>query len=498
MSVYGEDNRMKNKQFLHATKRLSLEETKKRNANVVKAEILFLAFSFAMPFIMALLYSLVSNATLAEIFASAYRFAVLGGMLFFALNAIGAFYFFGHRPTDCFGKEITVILVAIFIGFDLSTIFAGFISIYIVPICFVGFIIALLIDNKLALYVNTISVAAFYFCYAAVRGSFDASNVLAAVLTQAVSGCFLILLSRKVYTRMSFFIDSVIVGFLVAFPIAFLSGLILPPFDALEALKDGIWSTVSILASLGIFMVLLPVFEYLFSMYSNFRLDELCTPDAPLMARLAKEAPGTYNHSLAMANLAQACAKAIGENATLARAGACYHDIGKLRNPICFTENQTDYNPHDDFIPEVSVSLITRHTHDGAKMIRQAGLPECLAKIAEEHHGKTTVGFFLNKTRGFTDEQIANSDFSYDGPKPSTKISGLIMIVDTVEAATRAQGVDKDIRNFTAFIHKLIMSKMDSGQFSECPLTLKDLQIIEETLVKTLPSLYHQRIKYTK
>ncbi|MBR1625313.1 MAG: hypothetical protein IJ676_06200, partial [Clostridia bacterium] len=124
--------------------------------------------------------------------------------------------------------------------------------------------------------------------------------------------------------------------------------------------------------------------------------------------------------------------------------------------------------------------------------------PEALARIAEEHHGQTTVGFFLNKTRGFTDEQIANSDFSYDGPKPSTKISGLIMIVDTVEAATRSQGIDKDNRNFTAFIHRLIMSKMDSGQFSECPLTLKDLQIIEDTLVKTLPSLYHQRIKYTK
>ncbi len=473
------------------------EKTRKRN-NAVKIEIILVALSFMLPFIMALLYSLIADVTIEEVFNSSYRFAVLGGMLLFATNAIAVFYFFGHRDTENAVKEIAVISVAWALCFCLSTIFAAYISIYIVPICFVGFIIALLIDNKLALYVNTVCVSAFYFCYASVQGGFDIPNLVGAIFTQTVSGCVLILLSKKVYTRMSFFLDSVIVGVFVAFPIAFLSGLILPGFDPINALKSGIWALVSTLFGLALFMVVLPVFEYVFSMYSNFRLDEICTPTAPLMARLAKEAPGTYNHSLAMANLAQACAMAIGENATLARAGACYHDVGKLRNPVCFTENQTDYNPHDDFIPEVSVSLITRHTHDGAKLIRESGLPECLAKIAEEHHGQTTVGFFLNKTRGFTDEQLASSDFSYDGPKPSTKISGLIMIVDTVEAATRAQGVDKDVRNFTAFIHRLIMNKMETGQFSECPLTLKDLQIIEETLVKTLPSLYHQRIKYTK
>ena len=323
-------------------------------------------------------------------------------------------------------------------------------------------------------------------------------TMLSAIITQVASGSFLILLSKKVYTRMTFFLDSLFVGVCVAFPVSLLSGLLIPGFDIIVALKSSVWSLVSIIFSLGVFMILLPIFESMFNMYSNFRLDELCSPEAELMKELARKAPGTYNHSLAMANLAQACAMAIGENVTLAKAGACYHDVGKLRNPICFTENQTDYNPHDDFIPEVSVSLITRHPKDGAEMIRKRGLPEALARIAEEHHGQTTVGFFLNKTRGFTDEQIANSDFSYDGPKPSTKISGLIMIVDTVEAATRSQGIDKDNRNFTAFIHRLIMSKMDSGQFSECPLTLKDLQIIEDTLVKTLPSLYHQRIKYTK
>ena len=477
---------------------LTEEERSNRRKDVLRAEILLLFVSFALPFIMALLYCLTGSRSIADVFSGAYRFAIVGGMFFFVFNTVIPFYYFGHRQTRDFFKEIAVITVAISITYLLSTIFATLISAFIAPICLVGFLIAMLIDNKLALFVNTIAVVAFYFSYVAIQGDFALLTMLSVIITQVASGSFLILLSKKVYTRMSFLADSLIVGLFVAFPVSLFTGLILPEFDIIVSVKNGVWSFVSILCSMGVFMIILPVFETLFRLFSNFKLDELCSPEAELMKDLARYAPGTYNHSLAMANLAQACAMAIGENVTLAKAAACYHDVGKLKNPICFTENQTNYNPHDDYIPEVSVSLITRHTHDGAKMIREKGLPEALARIAEEHHGRTTVGFFLNKTRGFTDEQIANSDFSYDGPKPSTKISGLIMIVDTVEAATRAQGIDKDTRNFTSFIHRLIMSKMDSGQFSECPLTLKDLQIIEDTLVKTLPSLYHQRIKYTK
>lgn len=479
---------------------ISLTEAQKkdRRKNMLRTEILLLFVSFALPFIMALLYCLIGSRSIGDVFGSAYRFAIIGGMFFFVFNTIVPFYYFGHRQTVDFFKEITLISIAISITYILSMIFSTLISAFVAPICLVGFIIAMLIDNKLALYVNTVAVVAFYFSFASIHGQFELMTILSVIITQSASGSFLILLSKKVYTRMSFLVDSLIVGAFIAFPVSLFTGLILPGADSIVALKNGVWSLVSILCSLGVFMILLPVFESIFRMYSNFKLDELCSPEADLMKELARNAPGTYNHSLAMANLAQACAMEIGENVTLAKAAACYHDVGKLKNPICFTENQTNYNPHDDYIPEVSVSLITRHTHDGAQMIRERGLPEVLARIAEEHHGQTTVGFFLNKTRGFTDEQIANSDFSYDGPKPSTKISGLIMIVDTVEAATRAQGIDKDTRNFTSFIHRLIMSKMDSGQFSECPLTLKDLQIIEETLVKTLPSLYHQRIKYTK
>lgn len=474
------------------------EIQKAKIKNIFKTEIFLALVSFILPFAMAFVYVLVSTKSFNEIFTATYRYVILGATLFFVMNSAFAYFLFKHRTSRDIFKEICVVAIAIFITFVISGVFVTFISPFMAPLCMIGLLVALLIDRKLALYVNMLSVVAFYICYSTINVDFDVTIILSAILAQAVGSCFLILLSKQVYTRMSFLIDSLVVGIFVVFPLAFITGLLSPDLNVGVAIESGIWAFVSFVLGLALFMVVLPVIEYSFKLYSNFRLDELCAPEAPLMARLAAEAPGTYNHSLAMANLAQACAMAIGENSTLARAGACYHDVGKLMNPICFTENQTDYNPHDDFIPEVSVSLITRHTHDGAKLIREKGLPEVLARIAEEHHGQSTVGFFLNKTRGFTDEQVANSDFSYNGPKPSTKISGLIMIVDTVEAATRAQGVDKDVRNFTSFIHKLIMDKMDSGQFRECPLTLKDLQIIEDTLVETLPKLYHQRIKYTK
>lgn len=490
--------KLKPKDFFLQAKKETPEEKKNNRNEFLRAEAAIVITSFALPFLMALLYCLVGNRSVQSVFTYAYRFAILGGMLLFALNAVLVYYFWGHRSSRDFTKEVVVVCIAIALTYILSTVFSAFISIFIAPICLVGLVVAMLIDRKLALYVNIVATVIFYFTYSAIHGELQLMTILSAIITQVIGGCFVILIGKKTYTRMSYFLHSLFIGVFVSFPVAFLTGLIVPGFDVVVALKSGLWAFVSMLFGLAFFMIILPAFEFFFSMYSNFRLDELCSPEAELMSRLAKEAPGTYNHSLAMANLAQACAMAIGENPTLARAGACYHDVGKLRNPICFTENQTNYNPHDDFIPEVSVSYITRHTHDGAEMIRKAGLPEELARIAEEHHGKQTVGFFLNKTRGFTDEQLMSSDFSYSGPKPSTKISGLIMIVDTIEAATRSQGIDKDERNFKAFIHKLIMDKMDSGQFSECPLTLKDLQVIEDTLVKTLPSLYHQRIKYSK
>lgn len=467
--------------------------------DVIKAEIIILVAAFALPFLMALVYAVVSDYTMAKVFSRAGRIAALGGVLFFLFNSIACFYFFKRRQTFDFFKELLVIILAIALTYLICITVADYVSLYLAPICIIGLLIAVLINNDIALYVNTIAVCGFYIIYSVYSGvSHDLMSVLNVSLTQILGGAVLILLSKNVYTRLSFFVKGFCVSALVAFPLTFIMGLIETFKTPIEALQAAVWSFVSFISGLAVFMVMLPVFEVVFRMYSTFRLEELCSPDAPLMSRLAKEAPGTYNHSLAMANLAQACAQAIGENVTLARAGACYHDVGKLRNPICFTENQTDYNPHDDYIPEVSVALITRHPLDGAHLIRSCGLPEELARIAEEHHGQTTVGFFFNKTRGYTDEQIANSDFSYKCPKPSTKISGLVMIVDTVEAATRSQGVDKDERNFREFIHRLIKAKVDSGQFTDCPLTLKDLQVIEDTLVKTIPSLYHQRIKYDK
>ena len=189
------------------------------------------------------------------------------------------------------------------------------------------------------------------------------------------------------------------------------------------------------------------------------------------MKRLSTEAPGTFNHSLSVGNLAQLCALAIGENPQLAKAAAYYHDVGKLRDPLCYVENQKDYNPHDDFIPEVSVYVITQHTNWGYELIKKENLPDVIADIAKEHHGTTPVNYFYNKVKKLTEERVDSSEFCYDGPIPSGRIGAIIMIADTVEAASRSQGISTDEKELRAFIHELIEEKRRLGQFDNCGLT---------------------------
>lgn len=466
----------------------------------IRTEILFLFASFGLPYLMGLFFFLTSRYTLLDIFSQekVIRYALLGVVFFFVFTFFSWYLY--YRKADVFLHRSTkwILTTTFYFSFLLSPILANVLSPFIVPLVFCGLLVSLLVDEKLAYVVNAVAPSLFFVCYYVLNRDADLFSLVSSGLVQLLSGCFMLVSTKHRYTRLSFLLKCLVVGIVVSFPVAMVSSFLHNDMLMSDAVVSGIFSSLSVLIGLAFFMVLTPLFEVVFGLYSNFRLEELCTADAPLMERLAKEAPGTYNHSIAMATLAQDCARAIGENASLAKAGACYHDVGKLYNPICFSENQTTYNPHDNYIPEVSVALITRHTKEGADLIRKQLLPEALAQIAEEHHGDQTVSYFLNKSIRMTDEKMNSDLFRYKGPRPSTKISGIIMIVDTVEAATRAQGINKDPVLFRAFIHKLIADKMNSGQFSDCPLTFKDFSLIEETLLKSIPAIYHQRIKYNK
>ncbi|MCI5791611.1 MAG: HDIG domain-containing protein [Clostridiales bacterium] len=470
----------------------------KPRGKFVAGIIVILLYSLALPFFLGVVYAGINGVSFGKTFSDVYRYFVLAGVMFAILFTVESYIFFRRKDLTGDGKQLGVILISLTLCYLFAIIFGNFISLFSMPLLLFGLIIALLVDKRLALFSNIMFSIAFFLCYITVEPAIPVLQCISAILTQAVTSSLMISIMSKSYTRMTFIKNALLVGAFMAAPVAILTGLLQQGYEWMDILMGGVWAFISVLLGVALFMIVLPVIEDAFGMYSDFKLEEICSPDAKLMKRLAKEAPGTYNHSLAVGNLAEICAIKIGENPALAKAGAYYHDVGKLKNPLCFTENQNGYNPHDDFIPEVSVYMITDHVTYGAELIKKYKLPTALADIAKEHHGTTPVQYFLNKAKSITDEQLAREQFCYHGPKPQTKISGLIMIVDTVEAATRAMGADADSEKLREFIHKLIDSKVSTGQFTECPFTFKDLQDIEDTLVATLPSLYHQRIKYVK
>jgi putative nucleotidyltransferase with HDIG domain len=247
-----------------------------------------------------------------------------------------------------------------------------------------------------------------------------------------------------------------------------------------------------------IFSVLLPIFETLFKKVSYFKYSELTDHKAPVIRKLIKYAPGTFNHAVVVSNIAEACAAAIEEDSLLARTCAYYHDIGKLRRPEFFTENQSETgNPHDDLTPELSANIIKSHAMDGAALAEKHRLPKEIADVCREHHGTLPIAYFYDKAKKFTDGEVDISQFRYPGPKPKSKIAAIIMIADACEAAARALK-DRSRENVTKKVREIVNERMSLGQFDDCEITLKELNIIIHTVVNNLSGVYHSRIEYPK
>jgi len=224
---------------------------------------------------------------------------------------------------------------------------------------------------------------------------------------------------------------------------------------------------------------------------TNMRLMELCNASSPLLKRLSLEAPGTYHHAIMVANLAEAAVEEVGANAMLARAGAYYHDIGKLAAPQYYSENQTpDFNPHSLLSPEESAKLISRHTHDGARMLMDAGIPKPVVDIALQHHGTSIMLYFYN-TAMKRDPNVDAAAYRHTGGLPQSAEAAIIMMADSVEAAVRS-----DPTNYPEKIRKLIKSKLTDGQLDRAPLTLGDLSKIGDAFEAVLHGAYHHRVKY--
>jgi len=263
-------------------------------------------------------------------------------------------------------------------------------------------------------------------------------------------------------------------------------------YDLICGVASGL--LVSVL-SLG----LLPAFEYLFEVPTDFRLIELCNMNHPLLKQMILRAPGTYHHSVVVGTLAEAAGEAIGANALLCRVGAYYHDIGKITKPSYFIENQADsLDRHGKLKPSLSSLVIISHVKAGVALGRAYGLPAAVLEMIPQHHGTRLVTFFYHKAKRTQDPalgEVQEEEFRYPGPKPQTKEAAILMLADAVEAAARTL-TDRTPSRFRALVGRIVNAIFSDGQLNECELTLRELQLIEESFVRVLSGIYHHRVDY--
>ena len=269
--------------------------------------------------------------------------------------------------------------------------------------------------------------------------------------------------------------------------------LIIAPQRYLIILINGLLSGV---ITLGI----LPLFEYILQMVTNISLLELADLNHPVLQRMILQAPGTYHHSLIVGNLSDTACAAVGANGLLARIGAYYHDIGKLQKPEYFIENQDiKKNRHDDLSPTMSKLIIMNHVKEGLELAKKYSLSPALWGFIRRHHGNSLVYYFYRRALEGKeeDQEITEEGFRYPGPKPDTKETAIVLLADSVEAATRSLR-DPTPDKIEEMVRKVINNKFIDGQLDECELTLKDIEKISGVFIKILSGIYHSRVNYTR
>jgi len=245
--------------------------------------------------------------------------------------------------------------------------------------------------------------------------------------------------------------------------------------------------------------MMLPALEYFFKIVTDIRLLELSNLNDPILRRLSVEAPGTYHHSLMVATLAEDAAEAIGANPLLTRVSAYYHDIGKILKPEYFVENQSmDYNKHEEIAPRISSLVLASHVKDGLQLAREIGLPQSIREMIPQHHGTRMMSYFFRKAKdSITGKsgKVSDADFRYSGPKPQSREAAIMMMADSVEAASRTL-TDPNPSQIKGMIERLVDGIVSDEQFEECDITLKDIRLVKQSFFKILTGIFHRRIDY--
>jgi len=302
-----------------------------------------------------------------------------------------------------------------------------------------------------------------------------------------------ILLVNKAHKRTSVIKAGLIAGLIQLISLMLLERLwINQPSRYLILMVNGLISGVIVLG-------ILPVFEYLLQTVTNISLLELADSHHPILQRMILEAPGTYHHSLIVGNLSDTACTAIGANGLLARIGAYYHDIGKLQKPEYFIENQQiKKNLHDALSPTMSKLIIMNHIKEGLELAKKYSLSPALWDFIQQHHGSSLVYYFYRRALEGSeeDQEVTEEGFRYPGPKPNTKETAVVLLADSVEAATRTLK-DHTPAKIEEVVHKVINNKFIDGQLDECELTLKDIERISSIFAKILSGIYHSRVNYS-
>ncbi|MFO7610904.1 MAG: HDIG domain-containing protein [Clostridia bacterium] len=354
-----------------------------------------------------------------------------------------------------------------------------------IPVFFLPMLIAILVDENMAIIVGAVTAVFLGFIYKA-----DSTYLAILIGSGTLSAYF----AKKTSVRMHLLASGLAIGVSAA-TILFLSTL-----AANGSIADITYDLAALMASgmVSVILVLglLPLFESVFNIVTPFKLMELANPARPLLKRLLIEAPGTYHHSLMVGNLAEEAANEIGANGLLARVGAYYHDIGKMSKPMFYKENQgSEENPHNNMKPELSKLVITNHTKEGDEVARKYKLPHAIRDFIMEHHGTTQVRYFYNKALEQNGGEADADAFRYEGPRPRTKESAVVMLADSVEATIRSRGdIPRD--EVEGIIRKLIREKLDDGQFDLCDIRLKDFDDIANAFMRVFGGYFHKRIEY--
>lgn len=417
-----------------------------------------------------------------------YFWIVFGYVILVALALFMLFLFLQKYRPSIYANDIKVTFI--FFNVVIMVLLTTFVVkynvsyVYVVPLCILPLILKAFFDARLGLFAHVLTVLLLGFI---VPNSFEY------VFLQIIAGIVTIQTVSELYKRANLFIS---VGQItLIYIIAYFAFYIIHEGN-ISNIEWGMFG-LFILNGLATLFVqpLIYLYEKLFGLVSDISLLELSDTNSRLLKELSDKAPGTFHHSLQVANLAEACANEVNANAMLVRVGALYHDIGKMQNATYFTENQTtNVNPHNELEPVESASIIIQHVIEGIEMAKKANLPDRVIDFIRTHHGTNLVYYFYKKQQEI-EEEVVEEDFRYPGPLPFSKETAILMMCDSVEAAS------KSLKNPTfaiidSFVEKIIDKQIEDGQFLNANITFKEIEQVKKVLKKKLTNIYHLRVEY--